>query len=388
MLELVFWLAAATLTYTWIAYPALLALVGAWLPEPRRALARRPRLSVVIAAHNEADVIEAKIESALDQRYPRQRLEVIVVSDGSTDRTDEIVRRHRDPRVRLVRQEPRAGKSAAINRGVAAASGEILVFTDANALFAAEALPRLAASFADPRVGLVSGQGLYRRAGADASVVSRGYVRYEAWLRRGESALGVLAGADGAIYALRRELFQPLGVQEVNDLLHPLQAALAGALCRFDPHACTVEPPSGNASQEFRRHVRIIAQGIHLTLTWLPRLLAARRAAAVWVLLSHRVLRWLSALGLAAAFLTSLALSRRSSLYALALDVQGIFYALALVGALAERWKIPLGRLAIPYYFCVVCAAGLAGLVRWARGGAQAVWAPGGRVPAAPDRAA
>jgi hypothetical protein len=388
MAELLFWLAAGILAYTWVGYPVLLALLAAWLPQPRRALDRRPRLSVVMAAHDEADVIEAKIDSTLGQQYPRERLEVIVVSDGSTDRTDQIVLRHGDPRVALIRQEPRAGKSAALNRGVAAASGEVLVFTDANALFAADALTRLAAHFTDPRVGLVSGQGLYGRAGADAAVVSQGYVRYEAWLRRGESALGVLAGADGAVYALRRELFRPLGSAEVNDLLHPLQAALAGRLCRFDPHACTVEPPSRDATQEFRRHVRIIAQGIHVTITWLPRLVVGRRWAAAWALLSHRVLRWLSAPCLAAALAASLALRGRGGLYLLALQAQGLFYALALIGVLAERRRVPLGPLAIPYYFCVVCAAGVAGLARWARGGADAVWAPGGRASAARDRAA
>jgi hypothetical protein len=358
------------------------------LPEPGRALGRRPRLSVVIAAHNEARAIEAKIDSTLGQRYPRRQLEVIVVSDGSTDGTDEIVRRQADPRVVLIRQQPRAGKSAALNRGVAAASGEILIFTDANALFAPEALSRLAAYFTDPRVGLVSGQGLYGSDLADARVVSQGYVRYESWLRRGESALGVLAGADGAIYALRRALFRPLSPAEVNDLLHPLQAARGGFLCHFDPHAYTVEPPSRDAAQEFRRHVRMIAQGIDVTVSWLPRLVAARRWAAAWALASHRVLRWLGAPCLAATLLTSLVLSPRGGVYALALHAQGLFYALALVGALAERRGVALGRLAVPYYFCVVSLAGAAGLLRWARGGAEAVWAPGGRVPAAPDRAA
>jgi glycosyltransferase involved in cell wall biosynthesis len=288
----------------------------------------------------------------------------------------------------LLRQESRAGKSAALNRGVAAASGEILVFTDANALFAPEALSRLAAHFADPRVGLVSGQGLYGRAAADARVVSQGYVRYEAWLRRGESALGVLAGADGAVYALRRELFRPLGSAEVNDLLHPVEAARAGRLCRFDAHARTVEPPSRDAAQEFRRHVRIIAQGIDVTVAWLPRLLAGRRWTALWALLSHRVLRWLSAPLLAALLGASLVLSRRDGFYAAALEAQALFYALAAIGVLAERRGIALGPLAIPYYFCVVCVAGMAGFARWARGGAEAVWAPGGRVPAARDRAA
>ncbi len=390
MLELLFWLAAGAVAYTWIGYPLLLAVLAALAPHSRRRPGPAPRLSVIIAAFNEAHCIVAKIASTLGQRYPDDRLEVVVVSDGSTDGTDEIVLGHPDPRLTLVRQTPRAGKSPALNRGVAAASGEILVFTDANALFVPGTLARLAAPFEDPRVGLVSGQGLYGAAGgADARAVSNGYVRYEAWLKRGEGALGFLASADGAVYALRRELYRPLDPAEVNDLLHPIQAALAGLACRFDPEACTVEPPSRDASQEFRRHVRIIAQGMHLCGRWLPRLVAAGRGRAVWALLSHRVLRWATGAFLATAVVASAVLAADAPFYRVMLAAQGAFYGLALAGLVAERRGVSLGRLAIPYYFCVVVAAGAAGFVRYLRGGAEATWAPGGRTPAAVrDRAA
>lgn len=384
MLALVFWLAAGAVAYTWIGYPLLLGLVTALAPSPRRRPGPAPRLSVVIAAYNEAHCIAAKIASTVGQRYPADRLEVIVVSDGSTDGTEQIVLGHPDPRVRLIRQTPRAGKSAALNRGVAAATGDVLVFTDANALFAPDALARLAAPFGDPRVGLVSGQGLYGAAGGDdARAVSNGYVRYEAWLKRGEGALGFLASADGAVYALRREIYRPLDPAEVNDLLHPIQTALAGFACRFDPHVCTIEPPSRDASQEFRRHVRIIAQGMHLCARWLPRLLAAGRVRAVWALLSHRVLRWGTGAFLAAALVASAGLAPGAALYGGALAAQVVFYALALAGFVAERRGRPLGRLAIAYYFCVVSAAGGAGFLRYLRGGADATWAPGGRPSAA-----
>src|SRR5207237_612084 len=204
--------------------------------------------------------------------------------------------------------------------GVAAARGEVLVFTDANALFAPDAIARLAAPFADPRVGLVSGQGLYG-AGGDARVAASGYVRFEAALKAGESGLGFVASADGAIYALRRALYRDLAASEVNDLLHPIQVCLAGYRCRFDADAVTVEPPSRDGGQEFRRHVRIIAQGAYLLRRWLPALVRAR------------------------------------------------------------RWP-----LALPYYCCTISAAGVAGLARAARGGAEAVWAPAGQ--ALPERAA
>ncbi len=373
-----FWLAGALLAYTWIGYPLLLWLLrraglGATGTAPP---ARRPRLSIIVAAFNEARCIREKIDTTLAQAYPG--LEIIVVSDGSTDATDAIVAGHPDPRVRLIRQEPRAGKSPALNRGAAAARGELLVFTDANAMFARDALTRLTARFADPRVGLVTGQGLYAAAAGDARAVSGGYVRYEALLRSGESALGFQASADGAIYALRRGLYRELRAAEVNDLLHPIQAALDGFTSRFEPGACTVEPPSDDGGQEFRRHVRIAAQGMHLLRHWLPPLIAARRWRAVWMLLSHRALRWTTAPALAVLLAANLLLLDRGPLAALALLGQGAFYALALAGWAAERAGRRLGRLAIPYYFCVVAAAGAAGFYRVLRGGAQPMWTPAG----------
>ncbi|MGH7393712.1 MAG: glycosyltransferase [Candidatus Rokuibacteriota bacterium] len=378
--EAAFWLAVLALGYTWLGYPLLLAAVAAFSPPPARSRTSRPRLSVIVAAYNEAHCIEAKIAGTLRQRYPADRLEVIVVSDGSTDWTDEIVRGHPDPRVRLIRQEPRAGKSAALNRAVAAASGDVLVFTDANALFAPDALVRLAGLFADSRVGLVSGQGLYAAAGtdADARAVASGYVRYEALVKRGESALGFLASADGAIYALRRAVWRPLHPAEVNDLLHPIEAALGGFACRFDEHAATVEPPSGGAGQEFRRHVRIVAQGIAVTVHQLPRLVAAGCWRAVWALVSHRVLRWSGSAFLLAALGANLALLADAPFYQATLAGQAAWYAAALVGWLAERRGVKLGKLALPYYFCVVSAAGVGGIVRYVRGGADATWAPAG----------
>ncbi|HMH50160.1 MAG TPA: glycosyltransferase [Candidatus Acidoferrum sp.] len=385
----VFWLAVATACYPWIVYPLLLAVRARRRPPVAAAPASWPFLSVIVAAYNEAAWIGAKLASALEDDYPRDRIEVIVVSDESSDGTDRLVAEHGDPRVTLVRQEPRAGKSLALNRGVSRARGEILVFTDANALFARGSLRRLAAPFADERVGLVSGHGLYTASPKspspgdddhDAQAVANGYVRFEAFLRSREAALGVLAGADGAIYALRRSLYRDLGAAEVNDLAHAIECAVAGRTARFDPGAYTIEPPSAHAGQEFRRHVRIVAQNAQLLQDWLPRIVGARRWRLAWALLSHRVLRWLTAPSLTLALGANVVLLGSHPVYAFTLAGQGAFYALALAGLLAERAGWRLGRAALPYYFCVVSAAGLAGLARYLRGGAQAVWAPTGQL--------
>ena len=388
----VFWLAAGLAAYPWIVYPLVLAALAARHRLAVPSVASWPFLSVIVAAYNEAACIRAKVASALGPGYPADRIEVIVVSDGSTDETDHLVATYPDPRVTLLRQEPRAGKSAALNRAIGCARGDLLVFTDANALFAEEALRRLAAPFADARVGLVSGQGLYAAPGArDAQAVSNGYVRFEAFLRSRETTLDVLGGADGAIYALRRTIYRDLGPAEVNDLAHAIQAALDGYAARFDPDAYTIEPPSAHAGQEFRRHVRIVAQNAQLLADWLPRVVDARRWRLAWVLVSHRILRWTTAPMLGLALACNIALLGAHPLYTLTLAAQGAFYALALGGLAAERAGLRLGRAALPYYFCVVSAAGIGGLARYLRGGAQAVWAPTGqaaRGPRVSERAA
>lgn len=379
----IFWASLGLLAYTWIVYPLLLR----WLARRRRRPSGRPdaaTVSIVIAAFNEAAWIAAKLRSTLGQAWPPDRLEVIVVSDGSTDATDAIVARWPDPRVRLLRLEPRAGKVAALNRGVAAARGEILVFTDANALFTPGALSRLLAPFADPDVGLVTGQGLYRSPAdqtapaADARAVAGGYVRYEAFIKEGEGRLGFIAGVDGAIYALRRRLYRELRPAEAHDLVHPVDTVLAGLRCCFAPEARTVEPPSSGGRQEFRRHVRIVAQGFAVCRGALPALLRARRWTAVWSLLSHRVLRWTAGVPLVAALLSNLALAGDLPLYRLTLLLQLGGYGLAAAGWLAERAGRRLGPLALPYYFCVVSAAGLVGIVQALLGAAPARWTPTG----------
>src|SRR5712692_7634740 len=312
---LAFWLAVAAACYPWLVYPLLLAARARRRPPAAAAPASWPFLSVIVAAYNEAACIRAKLASALESPYPRDRIEVIVVSDASSDATDRLVAEYGDARATLVRQEPRAGKSLALNRGIAHARGEVLVFTDANALFAPEALARLAAPFADENVGLVSGHGLYaapRQAGdtddRDAGAVANGYVRFEAFLRSREASLGVLAGADGAIYALRRALYRDLGPAEVNDLAHAIETAIAGYAARFDPEAYTVEPPSTDARQEFRRHARIVAQNARLIQDWLPRIVGAAHVRLLWALASHRILRWLTGPALAVALGANLVL--------------------------------------------------------------------------------
>src|SRR5207247_10459598 len=252
-------------------------------------------------------------------------------------------------------ERPRAGRSLAWNGGVSVATGDLLIFPDANALFGPDSLARLAAGFHDPRVGLVSGQGLYVAGDTEAPrAVGNGYVRYETFIKTREGRPGFVGGADGAIVALRRDIYRDLGPAEVNDLLHPIQAALEGYASRFDGHAFTMEPPSPGRGSEFRRYVRIIAQGFTLLSRWMPRLIAEHRWRAVWMLVSHRLLRWMSAPCLALALVANAWLAVGEPFYRLTLAGQAAFYGLALLGLPAERAAPPARQPAGPCLFCVV----------------------------------
>ncbi|MGH9318290.1 MAG: glycosyltransferase family 2 protein [Vicinamibacteria bacterium] len=376
-LEVFFWVCLFLVVYAYLGYPLLLAL---WARgEEKKADAEAPSISMIVAAHNEEAVIESKIRNAIAQDYPEDRLEIVVVSDGSSDGTEAFVRGVEDSRVRLVVQSPRQGKNQALNRGAAVARGEVLVFTDANAMLGPLALRKLVAPFSDARIGLVSGRGLY--GGSDPispEAVSNAYVRYESFIKSRESSLGFVAAADGALYALRRELYRALEWNQVHDLMHPIQVSIEGKRSAFVPEAFTVEPPSRDASVEFRRHVRIIAQGFLVYLGQLPRLLEKGKWRELVLLTSHRPLRWLSSFFLAGALLSNVALAPSSRFYAALLASQVLFYLAAGLGAAFERADVRLRLLAVPYYFCVVSAAGLSGFLHFLRGRGHASWAPTG----------
>ena len=372
------WGALSILLYTYGGYPLVLAMVGR-RDKGIPTLRDFPKVSVVVAAHNEERCMAQKVRNVLEHDYPPDRLELIVVSDGSTDRTEAIVHALDEPRVRLMRQPQQQGKNAALNRGIAVARGDVVVFTDASALLTPGALQRLLAPFREPAVGLVSGQGYYGTLGNDTTqVVSNAYVRYESFIKRHEASLGFIAAADGALYAMRRELCRALPVTQVHDLLHPIDVAREGYRSVFVPEAFTVEPPSHDAKSEYRRHVRIIAQGIVVFLAQTPRLLSQGCFTEWWMLLSHRFLRWISSMFLLVAFVANVALARSHPIYAVLMTGQLAFYTLALGGAVGERRKVPLRLLAVPYYFCVVSLAGFEGALRFLSGRKQAAWVPTG----------
>jgi cellulose synthase/poly-beta-1,6-N-acetylglucosamine synthase-like glycosyltransferase len=376
---LLFWSCAILLAYAHFGYPAVLRLLA------RRRTARPssptgltgptgdetlPRLSILLSVYNEEAVMARKIENFLALDYPQDLIELLVVSDGSTDATDDIVRKAGKANVRLLRQEGRLGKTAALNMAAPEASGDVLVFTDANSMFEPDAARRLASHFADPTVGLVSGRTRYHlpQGGESSGGV---YQRYESFLREGESALNSIVGADGAIYALRASLYRPLPPRHINDFLHPIQAVLAGYRAVSDPQAVCVEPAEDRGADEFRRQTRIMSQSWDIFFSQLPELLAAKRFGYCWQLVSHKALRWTSVPLLAGSTLAGLALMGEGGFYVLASMVQLGFLALAAAGAGTRS-----GAPRVAFLFMLLNLAAVNGLVRYMRGDRFVTWEP------------
>ena len=261
-MEVVFWLAAFVVIYVYVAYPLLLALWARLAPRPVHAAATTPAVSIVIAARNEADRIGPRLDNLLGLDYPPWLVQIIVVSDGSTDGTAEVLRRYA-PAVEAIHLTA-GGKARALNAGVARAQHELLVFTDARQQFAPDALRRLVAPFSDPTVGGVSGELILdcESGGAATTGIAEGvgsYWRYEKWLRRHESMIGSMLGATGAIYALRRRVWQPLPEQTIlDDVLAPMRAVLASTRVVFEAGAHAIDW-AVSAPAELRRKVRTLS---------------------------------------------------------------------------------------------------------------------------------
>ena len=376
--EALFWVAAALLLYIYIGYPALLGLLAAMASRYIKTFESfEPTVTLLISAYNELPVIEAKIKNSLALDYPNHLLEVIVISDCSDDGTDEIVERYGPFGVRLVRQNQRKGKSAALNLAVPEASGEILVFSDANALYLPDAVRQLVGPFADQRVGYVVGNSRYvDKASAPQAAEAEGlYWKLETWLKKKESAFHSVVGGDGAIYAIRRDLYLPLRATDISDFLNPLQIIDRGYLGVFEPRAVSYEETAESFPKEFRRKVRIVSRSLNALLR-APGVLNPFRQPRHWfALVSHKLLRWFAPIFMAAMLIASLALWK-SPIVRAALFLQAIFYGLAIIGWLLQgqdkTWRI----CSFAFYFCLVNAASLVACLKCLRGDLSGTWSP------------
>jgi cellulose synthase/poly-beta-1,6-N-acetylglucosamine synthase-like glycosyltransferase len=371
-----FWVATALIAYVYLGYPLLLLVLAKLFPQRERHVEQAlPRVSMIISAYNEHEVIKEKLENSLALEYPPDLLEILVVSDCSDDGTDDVVKEFSAKRVRLIRQAERLGKSSGLNLAVPNACGDILVFSDANALYETGALKRLLGHFSDSRVGYVVGNARYTaHVGQAPSAASEGlYWRLETWLKCLESRVGSVVGGDGAIYAIRRGLFKSLQPTDINDLLNPLQIIAAGYRGVYDPSAVCYEEAGDSFKKEFYRKVRIVSRSLN-AIRRVPAVIFPWTQFRHWLcLVSHKILRWFVPVFLIVLFLTSLSLWHLTLYRAAALS-QILFYALAGVA-----WGLGSRRgasrfLYLPYYFCVVNLASLLGILKCASGSLSPTW--------------
>ncbi len=368
-----FYIAAFLLLYAYVLYPALLlALSGS---QARRVdsdgkssvTTAAPSLSIIVAAYNEERCIAQKIQNFLSCRYSGDA-ELIVISDGSSDRTAEIAESMASDRVRVIRQPERGGKGVAVNAGAAAARGEVLVFTDANAMFAADALEKVALPLRDKSIGLVTGVSRY-----PGETIGSAYQRYEQMLKGLESRLGVVAGADGALYAMRRDLFKPLDPALINDFVHPILVSIVGAQSVMARDAFVLEEFS--AAGEFARQVRMVSQAALVYFRLLPELIKQRRWRSILVLTSHKILRWLTAPLLAIGVIATVPLAQDGGFFRVVLGLEILFAIVAAVGWIAMR-RGTEGNSTIAYQFVALNCAQAVGLWRCFAGEVPVLWEP------------
>ncbi|MCH8551561.1 MAG: glycosyltransferase family 2 protein [Natronospirillum sp.] len=375
VLSFVFWASAFWVVYVYLLYPLLVSLLpGKPLKSDK---SHEPNVTVIIPAYNEATVIEATIRNKLDQTYPAEKMEILIVSDESTDGTDDIVEAlaAEDSRVKLLRQSPRQGKTAGVNRAVKQAKGDILIFSDANSLFAPDAITHLTASFSDPAVGYVTGKMVY--VNQDGSMVGDGcsaYMKYENFLRSKETRVGSVVGVDGGIDAMCKSLYQPLRADQLPDFVQPLKVVEQGYRVVYQEEALLKEDSLNTAADEQKMRVRVSLRALWALWDMKHLLNPLRYPLFSWQLWSHKVFRYLAFLPLMAALPTNLVLVGVHPFYVLTLLIQACFYLLALF---SPRFGDRLAGVArLPYYFCLINLASAHASLLFVRKKKIVTWTP------------
>jgi Glycosyl transferase family 2 len=373
-MEILFWVAVAGVVYPYLLYPLLLWALGL-LPrrdEPRRGVPL-PTVTMIIPVANEEMRIVQKVNNTAELRYPADRLQVIFVCDGSTDRTAELIARHAPPSMSIVELPVRRGKAAGLNAGRDHARHEILVFSDASIALEPDALKCIVEPFADPRIGCVSGEDHINESGGEAW-----YGRYELKLRSLESQVSSIVGASGSFYAQRRSLCGPFTEGMAPDFLSALRTVEQGFRAISEPAAMGSMTSVKDPRQEFQRKVRTLIRGLTTLFAHLHLLNPLRFGNFAFVLGSHKVMRWLAPAFMLVALVAPLALIDQP-LYIAALVAQLLFY-LCAWAALRQRAGLHrhiAGKIAL--YFATVNVAALIAWVQFARGVRQELWTPSER---------
>ena len=370
---------AALLVYIYLGYPVLLSLAARIFPR-RHSFDDRytPSVTLVISAYNEENVIEAKIKNALLLDYPAEKLTILVVSDCSTDLTDEIVLKFRDNGVMLVRPDIRRGKTFGLNLAFKRITSDVVIFSDANAMYDVNAVRRLVRHFADEQIGYVVGHARYLETRQTAAGTSESrYWNFELKIKEWESAFSSVVGGDGALYAIRSHLYEPLQESDINDFVNPLQIVARGYRGIFDAEAWCTEKPAGQFNKEFSRKVRIANRSLNGLLRVAETCNPMKSGRFAWQIVSHKLLRWFSPFILLLNFLAVLAVEPNRMAGSVALGCTALYGTFALL-ALAGWWQDKRGSsrtlFYMPYYFALMNAASAIGVMLRVRGEVITTW--------------
>lgn len=373
-MKLLFWIGSLWLGYVYFGYPLVMWAWG--LVRPIRPVQHDddlPMVSILISARNEEKDIGWKLAETLAWDYPSDRLQLLVASDASEDRTDEILQAVSDPRLVWTRMRTRSGKNAALNHLAKQASGDLLFFTDANSHIDRTCLRRIVRHFADARVGCVTGVEENAREEKDAAVVSggRAFLGYESLVKSLESRVGSVLICDGAIFCIRRPLFTELQPELANDLELPLHIGRAGHWILCDAQARAIEKGTRSAQEEFARRRRISAQGV----LGMWKLRGCLRGIRGLQFASRKLLRWLTLIPLFLILSATAALAPSSLVFAALLGLQMAFYGLALLSWVLALLGRDGGRcLSLPFFFLLANLAALTGVVAACRGSRYGIW--------------
>jgi cellulose synthase/poly-beta-1,6-N-acetylglucosamine synthase-like glycosyltransferase len=375
--QFVFFFSLMMLFYIYAGYPVLVFLLGMVKKRIVRKKDIEPFITIVIPAYNEEKSIEATIKNKLELNYPGKKIEIIVVSDGSTDRTDEIVKQFATYGVKLIQQGPRAGKTSALNLAVPLAKGEIIIFSDANSIYDKDALKEIVANFADAAVGYVTGKMVYTN--PDGSTIGDGcsaYMKYENFLRTWETNIGSIVGVDGGIDAVRKKLYKPMNPDQLPDFVLPLSVSEQGFRVVYEPAALLREEALQTSEDEYRMRVRVSLRALWALSDKRSMLFTTKNFLYAWQILSHKILRYLCFVFMLMAFVSNLVMFKYGIVYRVFFFLQLFVYLLAAISHLLERRGINSKIAYLSYYFTLINFAAGHAFVKFLMGKKQVLWNP------------
>jgi cellulose synthase/poly-beta-1,6-N-acetylglucosamine synthase-like glycosyltransferase len=387
-LKYVFWTCAALMVYAYIGYPFLLGLLSLFSKRKHNVEENAfspstseqklpPFVTLLISVYNEEKVIEEKIRNSLALEYPKDRLEVVILSDGSTDRTHEIVRRYAKDGVSLLEYPGRIGKTACLNRTMPDVQGDIVLFSDANSIYPADAVKNIVEGFSDSSVGFVTGYTKYRREGEDESTRSIGlYSRIEKTTKALESKIGSCVGADGAIFGIRKELYKPLKETDINDLVIPLSIVRQGYRGILKENVHCIECSAGDIAGEYQRQVRITNRSLRAIFSNADLINPLNSGIFSFFLVSHKLMKYLVPFFLVGLFVSSFGLIYSGTIYTVTFVAQGCLFAIALGSRRKGTTAFSPKIFTLIRDFMIINAAVLQGWLKYMRNERYTTWSP------------